>query len=84
MSSGDESDVEPMSTYMLEDIRDGGQSCLIINNRQAHYNIHDCLKKRQAEWKGALLSTQNMGKGLHKVFNAVINEISKTLPIFCE
>ena len=29
----------------------------------------------------ALLSTQNMGKGLHKLSKAVFNEISQVLPI---
>ena len=33
--------------------------------------------KRQAEWKGA-------GKDLHKVFKAVVNEISQELSIFGE
>ena len=38
----------------------------------------------KAEWKGTLLSTQNMGKGLHKVFKAVVNELSQALPIWGE
>ena len=29
------------------------------------------------EWKGALKATQNMGKGLHKVFKTVVKEISQ-------
>ena len=41
-------------------------------------------KKRQAEWKGVVLSTQNMVKGLHKAFKAVVNETSQELPIWCE
>ena len=65
MSSGDESDDEPMSTDMLEYIRDVSQSHLIINRREARYRMHDCFKQRQAEWKGELLSTQNIGNGLH-------------------
>ena len=39
--------------------------------------MHGCIKRGQAE----LLSTQNMGKGLHKVFKAVVNNILLTLPI---
>ena len=35
MSSGYESDAEPMSTDMLEDIRDGSQSHLSINSNSA-------------------------------------------------
>ena len=33
MDSGDESEYEPMSMEMLEDIRDGSKSCLSINRR---------------------------------------------------
>ena len=36
------------------------------------------------ERKGALLSTQNIGKGSHKVFKAVVNEISQALSVFGE
>ena len=35
MSSSDESDAEPMSTDMLEDIRDVSQSRAIINRRES-------------------------------------------------
>ena len=31
-----------------------------------------------------MLSTQNMVKGLHKVFNTVVNDILQVLPIFGE
>ena len=44
-----------MSTDMLEYIRDGSQSHPSINRREARSKIHDCIKKGQAEWKGALL-----------------------------
>ena len=43
MSLGDESDSEPMSMDMLEDIRDGIQSHPSINLREAHYKIRDCI-----------------------------------------
>ena len=33
MSSGDDSDAEPMYIEMLEDIRDGSQSHTIVNRR---------------------------------------------------
>ena len=49
MSSGDESDTEPMSTEILEYIRDGSQSHLIINRRYARYKIGDHIKQSQAE-----------------------------------
>ena len=79
MSSGDESDAEPMYTDMLENICDGSQSHPSANRREAH-RIRDCFKQTQVEWKGELLSMRNMGKGLHKVFKAVVNDISQALP----
>ena len=75
MSSGNECDAKTMSTDMLEYICDGNQSHIRINRREARYKIHDCIKQTQAEWKGALFSMQNMSKGLHKAFKAVVNEI---------
>ena len=57
MSSGDESDAEPMSTDMLKNIRGGDQSHLIINMREAHYKIRDRIKQGKMDWKIALLST---------------------------
>ena len=75
LSYGDESDDEAMSTDMLEDIRDGSQSHPNVNMREARYKICYHIKQIQLEWKGALKSTQNMGKGLHKVFMTVVKEI---------
>ena len=49
MSSGDESDDEPMYTKMLEDICDGSQYHLRVNRIEIRYNIRDCMKKSQAE-----------------------------------
>ena len=37
------------------------------------------LKQSQLEWKGALKSTQRMGKGLHKVFRTVEKYILQDL-----
>ena len=82
--SGDVSDDEPMSTDMLEDIRDGSKSHPRVNRRETCYKIRDRIKRIQTEWKRALLSTQNMGKILHKVFRAVVNEIPQVLPILVE
>ena len=84
MSSGDEYYAEPMSTDMLEDTRERIQSHWSINGREARYKIHDYIKRGQAEWKGALSSTRKMGKGLHKVFNALVNYILQELPILGE
>ena len=66
-----------MSTDMLE-------SRPNINRREARYRIRDSIKQGQAECKGDLLSTQNMGKGLHKLFKAVVHYISQYLPILVE
>ena len=77
MSSGDESDDE---LTLLEDIHEISQSHTSVNRRDARYKIHDRIKRGEQEWKGALLSTRNMGKGLHKVFKAVVNDIFKSLP----
>ena len=82
MDYGNDSDDEPMSTEMLEGIHDGGQYHLSLNSRQARYKISYCIKRSQQECKEVLLSTHNMGKGLHKVFKAVKNDILQVLPIF--
>ena len=84
MASGYESDSEPMSRDILEDICDGSQSHPIINRIEACYTIRYCFKQRQTEWKGELLSTQNMEKGLHTLFKAVVIEILQALPILGE
>ena len=68
-----------MSTEMLEDIRNGSQSHQRLNRRESHYKIRDCITRRQTELKGALLSTQNMGKGLYKVFKVVVDDILQVL-----
>ena len=81
MSSGDEYNNE---LTILEDICDRSQSHTSINRGEACYKIHYCIKWGQAEWKGLLLSTWNMGKGLQKVFKAVVNDISQALPFFGE
>ena len=84
MSSGDESDNEFMSAYMLKDISCCNQFHLIINRIEANYKICDSIKRVQAEWKGLSLFTLNLGKVLHKVFKSAINEILQALPIWGE
>ena len=84
MTSGNESNAEPMSTEMLEDICDSSHYCPSINKREARYKIGDHIKQSKSEWKGTLLSMRNMGKGLHKVFKAIINEILQVLSIWGE
>ena len=50
-----------------------------VNRIEARYKIRDLIRKRQPEWKGALKATRRMGKGLHKVFSTVVEEISQEL-----
>ena len=66
-SSGDESDDELMPTDMLEYIRNGSQSHTSINRREEIYKIRGPIKQGQEEW--------NMGKGLHKLFKAAVDDI---------
>ena len=80
MDSGDESDYEPISTEMLKYIFDGSQSHLNFNQREARYKIRDRIMQIKLVLKGALKSTQNMGKGLHNLFKTVVKEISQELP----
>ena len=47
MDYGNESDDEPISTEMLEDILDRSQSHPNVNRREARYKIRDCMKQRQ-------------------------------------
>ena len=79
MDSGDESDDEPMYTEMLEEVPDGSKSCLNVISSESSYKIRDHIKQRQSEWKGTLLSTWNMGKGLRKAFKTFVEEISPDL-----
>ena len=80
MDSGDESDHDLISTDMLEDIRDRSQSHPNVNQREARYKIRDRIRQRKSERKGALKATQNMGKGLHKVFKTFVKNISQEFP----
>ena len=80
MDSGDQSDDEPMSTEILEDINFESQIHKNVKRREARYKIRDIIKKIQPEQKGALKATQHIGKGLHKVLKNVVKEISQDLP----
>ena len=45
MDYSDESDHDPMSTDMLEDMYDGIQTYLKVNGREACNKIRDCIKQ---------------------------------------
>ena len=80
MDSGDESDYDTIYIQMLEDIREGSQSHPNVNGREAHYKIRDRIRQIQSKWKGALQSTRNIGKVLHKVFKTVVKQILQEFP----
>ena len=73
-----------ISTEMLQDIRDGNQNHPKINKREARMEICDRIFKNKSEWKGALKATHKMGKGLHRVFKAIVSEILQVLSNFGE
>ena len=72
-------DDDLISTETLHDIHDENQTHPNIDKREAHSKIHDRIKQRQSEWKGALKATHKIGKGLHKVFSTIVKEISLEL-----
>ena len=73
------SDHDLISTEMLEDIRDGSQTHPDVNKREARYKIHDRVRQKESQRKGALKATRNMGKGLHKASSTIENEIYQEL-----
>ena len=77
-------DDDLISTETLHDIRDGNQTHLIIDKREARLKIRDHINQKKLEWKGALRATHNMGKGLHKVFSTIVSEILQELTNFGE
>ena len=80
MDSGNDSDYDPISTEILEEILDGSQSHPNVKRRESRYKIRDRIKQRQPEWKEALKVTQTIGKGLQKVFKTILKEIWQDLP----
>ena len=63
----------------LEDICDESQTHPTVNKRESRYEIRDRVRRKESQQKGALKATRNMGKGLHKVFSAIVSEISQEL-----
>ena len=84
MDSSDAYDAETMYTQILEYINDSNKYHLILNRREACCKIHDRIKRNQAEWKEALLSTQSVGKVLQRLFKSVVKDILQVLPILGE
>ena len=80
-STDDDSDDGYISTNTLEDIRNVNYLHPGINTRYARLKIHERIRQTQGEWKGLELSAKRVGKGLHKIFKAVVNELKNLLPI---
>ena len=51
-----------------------------IDARYAGLKIRDRIRQTKNEWKGTELPAKNMGKGLYKLFKAVVNELNNKLP----
>ena len=77
-------DDELISTETLHDIHDGNQTHPSIDKRKACISIRDSIKQKKLQWEGALRATHKMGKGLHRVFSAIVSEISQELTNFGE
>ena len=75
-STYDESDEVYISTKSIEDIRDISQIHPDVNTRDAKLKIRDHIFQTQSEWKIAEISVKSMGKCLHKLFKAVVNELN--------
>ena len=60
-------DDDLISSETLHDIRDGNQTHPKIDKREARIVIHDRIKQKKLQWKGALRATHKIGKGLHRV-----------------
>ena len=52
VDSVNESDDEPFSTEMLEDVHEGSQYCPNVNRREAHYKIRGRIKQIKCNGKG--------------------------------
>ena len=68
-------DDDHISTETLEDIRDGSQTHMTVDKREARCKIRDHIKQKKSEWKGALRATHKMGNCLHKVFSTIVKNI---------
>ena len=69
MSSSDESAAEPMSTDILEDIRDGSQSSQNINRREACYKIRNQIKQRQGGMERSIIINMKYGKRFTQIIS---------------
>ena len=74
-SADDNFNSKYICTENLEDIWDRSYLHPNINARDDRLKICDCIRQSKNEWKISELSENNTGKGLHKIFKAVVNEL---------
>ena len=79
-----DSDDGSLSMSALEEIWDQSYVHPHIIAIDARFRIRDCIRQAQCEWKGEKLSEKRVGKGLYKVFKAVVNELKNSFPTLGE
>ena len=62
-----------MISNTIKDIWDISQIHSDINAIDAGLKIHDHIKQAKSKWKVVEFSVKSIGKGLHKLFKAVLN-----------
>ena len=65
-------DDDNISTETLHDIHDGNQNHPSIDKREARMEIHDRIKQKKSQRKGALRATHKMGKGVDTEFSVLL------------
>ena len=60
--SNENSDHDLIFIEILEDIHDKSQTHPNITKKETIYEICDCIRRKDIQWKGALKDTRSMGK----------------------
>ena len=68
----------------LKGIWDGNQIHPDVDTRDARFQIRDCIKQTQNQWKGAYLSENSMGQVLHEIFKVIVEEVNISSPTLVE
>ena len=77
-STYNDSDDRYIYTNALEEIRDINYIHPDINARDDRFKTRDRIIQAKNKWKVGEISVKSMGKVLHKVFKAVVNEVNNT------
>ena len=80
LSTDNADDDISISINTLEDIRYGSQIHQKIKVIGARLNNCERMKQTQNEQKGAEIPEKSTGKGLHKVYKDVVNELNNAFP----